>query len=125
MTEKKPASVGPLHDSEKASIAAMAAALTPVWFKLPQAFWKEVAELCVKTGMKPEKLIHHGIKLCRKEMEERLQLSSKLRDGEWINAAYWRSMTPEQRSDKARRAALARWRKDPDRGSASGNRASS
>ncbi len=100
---------------------ALKAALTPVWFDLPESFWRELADIAEETGLKPAALISRGIKLCRREHRGELRPHVKLPRGEWINAEWMRSMTPEERTKRARFAASRRWKKDPAADDSSGD----
>lgn len=91
---------------------ALKRALTPVWFDLPEKFWRELAEIAEETGLKPAELIARGIKLCLKEHRGQLRPQVKLPKGEWINAEWLRKKTPEERSEMARHASLKRWGKE-------------
>ncbi len=91
---------------------ALKRALTPVWFDLPEKFWRELAEIAEETGLKPAEVITRGIKLCLKEHRGQLRPQVKLPKGEWINAEWLRKKTPEERSEMARHASLKRWGKE-------------
>lgn len=108
-----------------------AEALIPApWFDLPKSFYEKLAGYAEEFGLTTAEFLTQSITHYAKELRERnspavktlgLRVTRQLKQlASEGSKSWWSKLTPEQRSERAKKANEGRWRKAPVDGKPSG-----
>jgi len=95
------------------------------WFDLPKSFYKKLAAYAQEFGMTSAEFLTQSTTFYAKDLRERnspaaktlgLRVTRQLKELASAGAKnWWRQLTPEQRSERAKKANQARWAKNAPR----------